>query len=137
MEGVVMAELVELNDEESWKLAHSQPFCRIAWTSPSGPMQIPVNHVIDGHAVWFRTSAYSELVREVDDERVSLLVDDIDTESRLGWSVQLRGTANVHWHETEVPEPVRKLLSWVSGPHPLWVEVRADEVHGRRLVAGD
>ena len=132
-----MADLVELTEDESWELARSQPVCRVAWTSPTGPTLLPVNHVIDGHTLWFRTSAYSELVRQVDDERIAVLVDEIDKETRLGWSVQLRGPANVHWHESEVPPAVRSLLTWVSGPHPLWVEVKTDEVHGRRLTAGD
>jgi nitroimidazol reductase NimA-like FMN-containing flavoprotein (pyridoxamine 5'-phosphate oxidase superfamily) len=137
MEGVVMAELVELTDDESWELARSQPFCRVAWTSPTGPTVIPLNHVVDGRTLWFRTSAYSELVREVDDTRAAVLVDEIDTSTRLGWSVQLRGVAHVHWHVDEVPEQVRSLHTWASGSRPLWIELAPDEVHGRRLVAGD
>lgn len=132
-----MPELVELTEDESWELARSRPFCRAAWTSPTGPTLLPVNHVIDGHSLWFRTSAYSELVREVDDERIAILVDEVDTETRLGWSVQLRGPASVHWHLTEVPESVQSLHTWASGARPLWVEVKVEEIHGRRLVAGD
>jgi hypothetical protein len=132
-----MAELVELGEDESWELASGRPFCRVAWTSGSGPELIPLNHVIRDHTVWFRTSAYSSLVRKVDDERIAVLVDDIDPESRLGWSVQLRGVAHVHWHAEEVPDEVHDLHSWPSGTRPLWVEVRPDEVHGRRLLSGD
>jgi len=132
-----MAELVELGRDESWALVSGQPFCRVAWTSGSGPTAIPVNHVVHGHSIWIRTSAYSSLVREVDDNRVAVLVDDIHTETRLGWSVQLRGTAHVHWHIDEVPAEVRDLHTWASGPRPLWIELTPDEVTGRRLVSGD
>jgi general stress protein 26 len=100
-------------------------------------MVIPVNHVIHEHTLWFRTAAYSALVREVDDEQVAVLIDDVDAETRLGWSVQLRGVAHVHWHTEEVPEQVRELHTWASGARPLWVEVHAGEVHGRRLLSGD
>lgn len=132
-----MAELVALDAEESWQLAGTQNVCRVAWTTGSGPMVIPVNHVLHDRTIWFRTSAYSTLVREVDDERVAVLVDEVHEETRLGWSVQVRGTAHVHWHVEEVPEPVQVLHTWASGARPLWVEIRADEIHGRRLLAGD
>ena len=132
-----MGDLVELGRDEGWDLASSQPFCRVAWTSSSGPTVIPVSHVVHDHAVWFRTSAFSTLVREVDDERVAVLVDQVDTEHSLGWSVQLRGVAHVHYHLDEVPEPVRALHPLASGARPLWIELRPDEVHGRRLVAED
>jgi uncharacterized protein len=132
-----MAELVELGQDESWEMARRQPVCRVAWASSTGPVIIPVNHVVHEHSLWIRTSAYSSLVREVDDVRIAILVDDIDSETRLGWSVQLRGTAHVHWHLDEVPEEVRSLHTWASGPRPLWLELAPDEVNGRRLVAGD
>lgn len=126
--------LVELGAEESWELAAQQQLSRIAWTSGSGPVVIPVNHVIHDRALWIRTSAYSKLVQEVDDARVAVLIDDIDAASRLGWSVLVRGLAQVHYHSEEVPTAVRELHAWAGGARPLWVEVRAGEITGRRLV---
>jgi hypothetical protein len=132
-----MAELVEIGEDESWDLASGQPICRVAWTTGAGPTVIPVSHIIHDRTLWFRTSAYSSLVREVDDERIAAIVDHVDLETRLGWSVQLRGVAHVHWHPDEVPDEVHALQSWASGSRPLWIELKPDEVHGRRLVAGD
>jgi hypothetical protein len=132
-----MAELVELGQDESWDLVGQQPVCRIAWTSGTGPVLLPVNHVVHGRSIWIRTAAWSSLVREVDDMRVAALIDDVDTATRLGWSVQLRGVASVHWHLEEVPEEVRSLHTWASGSRPLWIELTPDEVYGRRLVSGD
>lgn len=132
-----MAELVQLGQDESWDLVGKQPVCRFAWTSGDGPVILPVNHVVHDGSLWVRTSAYSSLVREVDDVRVAVLVDDIDAETRLGWSVQLRGTAQVHYHPDEVPEQVRSLHTWATGARPLWIQLRPDEINGRRLVSGD
>ena len=132
-----MAELVELDEDESWELAGGQPLCRVAWATGAGPTVIPVSHIIYDRTLWFRTSAYSSLVREVDDERIAILIDDVDVETRLGWSVQLRGIAHVHWHPDEVPNEVHSLHSWAPGARPLWIELKPDEVHGRRLVSGD
>lgn len=132
-----MGQLVELGQDESWELASRQPFCRVAWATGAGPTVIPVNHIVHDGALWFRTAAESSLIREVDDEPIAILVDEMDNETRLGWSVQMRGVAHVHWHAEEVPEAVRSLHSWASGARPLWIELRPDEVHGRRLVSGD
>ena len=132
-----MAELVELEQDESWKLVEQQPVCRLAWWSGNGPSMRPFNHVLHGRSLWIRTSAHSALVRTADDTRVAVLIDDIDVASRLGWSVELRGVAHVHWHIEEVPEEVRTLHTWASGPHPLWIELTPDEIHGLRLISGD
>ncbi len=132
-----MAELVELQRDESWGLVGQQPVCRVAWASGSGPVVIPVNHVVHDGSLWIRTSAYSSLVREVDDVRVAVLVDEIDTSTGLGWSVQLRGVAEVHYHLDAVPEEVRSLHTWATGSRPLWIQLSPDEVNGRRLVSGD
>jgi hypothetical protein len=132
-----MAELVELGRDESWELVGQQPVCRFAWASGDGPVILPVNHVVHDGSLWVRTAAYSSLVREVDDVRVAVLVDDIDTETRLGWSVQLRGVAQVHYHPEDVPDEVRSLHTWASGSRPLWIQLTPDEVNGRRLVSGD
>jgi len=132
-----MTQLVEIGQDESWELASGQQFCCVAWATGAGPTVIPVNYIVHGETLWFRTAAESSLVREVDDEPIAILIDEVDTETRLGWSVQMRGVAHVHWHPEEVPAPVRSLHSWASGARPLWIELRPDEVHGRRLIPSD
>jgi len=129
----VMAELIELGVEESWELVGEQAVCHIAWNSGSGPVILPVNHLVHGRTLWIRTSAYSSLVREVDDTPVAVLVDSIDPETHLGWSVQLRGIAQVHFHTDTVPAEVQTLRTWPDGPRPLWIELPGAEVTGRRL----
>lgn len=127
--------LEEIGREESWELVGREPVCRVAWASGSGPVVLPVNHVVHEGSLWIRTGAYSSLVREVDDVRIAVLVDEIDRESRLGWSVQLRGIAQVHYHLDDVPAQVRELHSWAAGPRPMWIQLTPDEINGRRLVA--
>ena len=127
--------LQELSTEESWRLAAAVGVCRIAWTAPDGPILVPVNHVVHERSVWIRTSAYSQLVREVDDARVALLIDDIDKETHLGWSVQLRGMAEIHFHIDQVPMDVRHLETWAGAARPYWIQVHVRDVNGRRLAA--
>lgn len=129
-----MVQLEELSVEESWKLAATSPLSRIGWTGPVGPVVIPVNHVIHDRAVWIRTSAHSSMAGEIDESAVALLVDDVDPETHLGWSVQFQGRAEILYHEDRVPEQVRELRTWPSGARPLWVRLAPEHVNGRRLT---
>lgn len=129
-----MVHLQELSVEDSWKLAASSALSRIGWNSPSGPVVIPVNHVIHESTVWVRTSAYSSMAEQIDESAVALLADDIDPESHLGWSVQFRGRAEILYREDHVPHEVLTLRTWPAGARPLWVRLAPTQVNGRRLV---
>lgn len=128
-----MAELVDLSMDECWKLIEGVELARLAWNSGTGPIVLPVNFVVHEHAVWMRTTAYSAVAEEVDESQVAVETDDIDNETHTGWSVLLRGRAEVLYHEDQVPEAVQSLHSWPSGARPLWVRLRPDVVTGRRL----
>lgn len=130
-----MAQLQELSVEECWELAPTSGLARIGWTAPGGPVVIPVNHVVHDGTLWIRTSAHSSMAAQVDESPVAVLVDDIDAETHLGWSVQFRGRAAVLYREEQVPEEVRTMRTWPTGVRPLWIRLTADDVNGRRLVA--
>ena len=129
-----MAHLQELSVEECWKLAPANGLARIGWNAPGGPVVIPVNHVVHDDTLWIRTSAHSSMAEQVDESQIAVLVDDIDAETHLGWSVQLKGRAAVYYREEQVPEEVRTLRTWPAGPRPLWIKLAPSDVNGRRLV---
>ena len=130
-----MAHLEELTVEESWRLATDTQISRIGWTGPRGPVVLPVNHVVHEESLWIRTSAHSSMAEQVDESAVALLVDKLDPDTHVGWSVQFKGRAEILYHEDQIPETVKSLQSWPAGPRPLWVRLRPKEVTGRRLVA--
>lgn len=133
-EGETVVHLQELSVEESWELAGSTRLSRIGWNAPGGPVVIPVNHLVHDGAVWVRTSAHSSMAEQVDESAVALLVDDVDPNTHVGWSVQFRGNTEILYRDSEIPEAVKSLHSWPAGPHPLWVRLRPKEITGRRLV---
>ncbi|MEX0428427.1 pyridoxamine 5'-phosphate oxidase family protein [Nocardioides sp. DS6] len=130
-----MAHLEELTVEESWKLAATSRLSRIGWNGPTGPVVIPVNHVISDGAVWIRTGAHSAMAEQVDESAIALLIDDLDPDTHLGWSVQFKGRAEICYHEDQVPEHVRTQRTWPGGARPLWVRLTPADVNGRRLTA--
>lgn len=126
--------LVEMTTEECWELLVSRPVGRVAYADADGPVVLPVNHSVTDQVIRFRTSPLSELARHVDGQRVGFQVDGTDDSHESGWSVLVRGRAalaDVDLHERGGGRPT----SWVGGNRLLVVEIKPDQVTGRRLLA--
>jgi nitroimidazol reductase NimA-like FMN-containing flavoprotein (pyridoxamine 5'-phosphate oxidase superfamily) len=123
--------LAELSSEECFSLLRSRNVGRVAVTIPGdGPLVVPVNYVVDGEAVMFRTAGGTK----IDALRVgpvSFQLDHIDPVSRTGWSVLVRGPAYEasHWETDHL-----HLEPWVPGRKDRWVRVLARSVSGRRIT---
>ena len=93
------------------------------WKGADGLQLLPVSYAFHHDAVVFRTSPYgvlSELVRPVE---VIFEVDDLDSESRTGWSVVVTGRAQA------VAEPRDLVELWtIDGVTPLGCR-RTDLLH--------
>jgi uncharacterized protein len=122
--------VIDLDPDECWSLAATQPVGRLAWTGAHGPTVIPVNFVVTGTEVLVRTTAYSELARECDDSPVAFEVDDVDASTRTGWSVLMRGRGHLEYGPPVDAEPD----VWVPGPRHLRVRIDVTEVTGRRIA---
>lgn len=127
--------LVELPHDECLQLLTTHAVGRVAWNGPQSPTVLPVNFVVDGDEIWFRTNAHSSLSQEVDDLPVAFQVDDVDEFTRSGWSVLVRGTAHVVYDTARVPRTWPGLETWPAGAHALHVVIEPEQVTGRRLVA--
>jgi len=125
--------LSELTVEECWELVEGQRVARIGWNGSSGPVVLPINYISLDRTVWMRTAAHSSIAEEVDEMVVAVEIDQIDPDTHVGWSVLLRGHADIAYREENVPEEVRGHRTWPSGPRPLWVHLTPNSVTGRRL----
>ena len=70
-----MPENLELSSEDCQRLLRSGTVGRVAVSTPRGPHIVPVNYVVSGDSVIFRTSPYSVLGSHA---RNSLLAFEID-----------------------------------------------------------
>lgn len=68
---------------------------RVAFPGVGGVVVLPVTHVVDGHAVAFRTTWGSKRHRAGDGGWMSFEVDDHDARPRSGWSVLVTGCAEI------------------------------------------
>lgn len=126
--------LEELDRNECLQLLASFSVGRIAVATPhASPFVVPVNYVLDGEAVVFRSDPGAK-VKGIDRHAVSFQIDYIDGFHRTGWSVLVRGTAVVaEPHEVADLE----IESWVTGTKQEWIRIVPHSITGRRLTMAD
>lgn len=127
----------ELDRRACLRLLGARVVGRVVYTEAALPAAQPVNYVLDGEEVLFRTSSASKLAAATRGAVVAFQVDDIEPEARTGWSVLGIGEAY------EVVDPGRLAELAHSGPQS-WSPEATDHVvcipmqvlTGRELVRG-
>lgn len=108
---------------------------RIAFPGVGGPDILPVNHVVLDGAIFFRTGAGSKLGAAAAGSRVAVETDDYETDRRSGWSVVVRGPAEIVTDEGQL-ERLHALdfEPWaLPDTRTFWIRIAPEEVTGRRL----
>lgn len=120
---------------------HQRGVGRIALAS-GRPVILPVNYLLDGEDVVFRTAAGSKLTAAVHGQRVAFEIDSVpsptatmdDTGAVHGWSVLVRGMA------TRVSDPdeitrlgLMRLQPSAGGVKPHFVRIVTEQISGRRF----
>jgi hypothetical protein len=125
---------LELTESECWALLRTVQYGRLAIAISGRPDIFPVNHLVDGNTVVFRSGAGTKLAAAVLGKAVAFEVDGHD--DREAWSVVVKGTARLI--ET-LPEyldaEVLPIRPWFAGPKPNIVRIEPDEISGRRFRA--
>ncbi|MGQ0520560.1 MAG: pyridoxamine 5'-phosphate oxidase family protein [Actinomycetota bacterium] len=126
------ATLEDLPPEECLGLLRAHEVGRLAVGVPGeAPLVLPVNYVVDGETVVFRSGPGSKL-RAMRGTPVSFQLDQIDPVHHTGWSVLLRGRAyeTTRWETGHLDvEP------WVPEGRDHWIRVVPDDISGRRIRA--
>lgn len=120
-----------LDRHECLVLLRWEPIARLAVAAPGrAPEVVPINFVLDGETIVFRSDAGEKLAR-LQDQPVSVQADRFDWFRRIGWSVLAQGVA----HEIERTEvEALDLDAWAAGPKEHFVRVVPDSITGRRLL---
>ena len=124
----------ELPREECLQLLAAFTVGRIALlTHEGGVLVVPVNYVLDGEIVVFRSDP-GEKLDAIHGRAASFQIDFIDPFHHTGWSVLVQGTAHRASH-AEIAH--LNVESWVGGEKAAWVRVVPRAITGRRLAAAD
>jgi uncharacterized protein len=115
-------------------LLRSRPVGRFAYLLDGAPTIVPVNHLVDGSTIVLRTQAGGKLGAAVVGAAVAFQLDDHDPLRGTGWSVLVRGRAELIEDDTRVDRYAEQLDSWALGDRDAtWVRIVPDEISGRRL----
>ena len=115
------------------RLLESVPVGRVSVHADGEVVTLPVNHVVDGQDVIFRTDRGSKLSAAERRDLVAFEADDYDPRTRTGWSVLVKGHAEVVREDSEIQRLSRLgLHPWVTATdRPFWIRIRPTSVTGR------
>ena len=115
------------------RLLESVPVGRFSLCTDGEVVTLPVNHVVDGQDVVFRTDRGSKLSAADRRDHVAFEADDYDPRTRTGWSVLVKGRAEVVREDAEIQRLSRLgLYPWVTAvDRPYWIRIRPISVTGR------
>ena len=124
-----------LSEDQCRELLASQELGRVAFPVGEVTEIFPVNYATDGLIVIFRTDPGTKLAL-VTDSRVSFEVDQWDAVTKVGWSVVLKGVAQM---ATAGIDPFSAALRAgnvqpvAPGAHDHWIAIYPSEITGRRF----
>jgi nitroimidazol reductase NimA-like FMN-containing flavoprotein (pyridoxamine 5'-phosphate oxidase superfamily) len=122
--------LEEIDRDDCLSLMATLSIGRVAVSvEAQAPLVVPVNYVLDGDVVVFRTGSGTKLAA-TGSRPMSFQVDLVDPMHHTGWSVLVRGRAYVatHWEIEHL-----ELEPWAEGSRPHWVRLVPDMITGRRI----
>jgi hypothetical protein len=123
------------HDECVSLLRHGGYLGRVAVLADDGrPVILPVNYTIDEEAVVFCTAAGTKLDAILGGADLAFEVDANRPLHHSGWSVLVRGVAEIVTDRAAVARlQAGPLRPWVKGAMTNWIRLPLDEISGRRL----
>jgi nitroimidazol reductase NimA-like FMN-containing flavoprotein (pyridoxamine 5'-phosphate oxidase superfamily) len=125
----------ELTTQECRELLSTHGVGRLAVTTASGPVVVPVNYSVVEGTIVFRTQPHA-VPSQASGSQVAFEIDHIDGALSQGWSVLVRGDARA----VTDPDSVRRLeeqaysAPWAGGRRELWIRIEPLSITGRRIT---
>lgn len=122
-------------EDACWGYLASQEVGRFVTAVDNKPEVFPVNFVVDGESVVFRTAEGSKLWNLLTNDNIAFQVDGWDDEG--GWSVVLHGSAEVVNDEEDLARFAKSpLRPWIPTSKPIWVRLSPGDLTGRQFYFG-
>lgn len=111
---------------------------RLAVVAGGAPHILPVNYVLAGEELMFRSGPGTKL-RAAERAPACLEIDSFDAETRTGWSVVASGRLEeITEHQATLLAEAKRLPiePWAGGPKLHWLRLIPSRITGRRVLAG-
>jgi nitroimidazol reductase NimA-like FMN-containing flavoprotein (pyridoxamine 5'-phosphate oxidase superfamily) len=117
-----------------WELLAGSEIGRVGVVVDSAPEIYPVNFVVDQEHIVFRTAGGGKLRGLERSPAVCFEVDGTDPDERSGWSILVKGRADVVGDAATARRlAALPLRYWAPGEKSRWVRIAPREVTGRRI----
>jgi nitroimidazol reductase NimA-like FMN-containing flavoprotein (pyridoxamine 5'-phosphate oxidase superfamily) len=128
---------LELTEGECWQLLKNTSLGRVVFTRHAMPAIRPVNHLVDGQAIIFRSHLGAAIVSRAgagDGSVVCYEADDLDAARHTGWSVIVTGLARLVREPAAIERYERALEPWIAGQMDHVISIEPRFISGIRLV---
>jgi nitroimidazol reductase NimA-like FMN-containing flavoprotein (pyridoxamine 5'-phosphate oxidase superfamily) len=120
-------------DAECRELLATASVGRVSVTNDALPVIAPVNYVLDGDTVLFRTRRDGMLARACDDAVIAFEIDELSADGSSGWSVNVVGIASLLSGREQLPAGRLGLVSAAGADRDQLVRLRIGVLTGRRI----
>lgn len=124
--------VADLTVEECWELLEGEELGRLAYRLVDEVHLVPLNYVVDGRALLFRTGSGNKLLAAALHSDVAFEIDWYDDQS--AWSVVARGTLRRLGEDEQHRLDSLPARSWLPTPKNDVVELTPTTVTGRRFL---
>ena len=130
---------LELTEGECWQLLKSASLGRVVFTHHAMPAIRPVNHLVEGQTIIFRSHLGAAIVSRAgagagDGTVVCYEADDLDATRHTGWSVIVTGLARLVREPAAIERYERALEPWIAGQMDHVISIEPRFISGIRLV---
>lgn len=123
-----------LSEEVCWERLRRTSIGRLGVQHDDRPAIYPINYVVDGESIVFRTRPDSKIVEAPLLERVAFEIDGFDSGQGRAWSVLIKGFGRFVDSVPEIENvDALPLHGWVNADRSAWVRIIPVEVTGRRF----
>lgn len=128
--------VLELEDEQCWKLLENTQHGRLVLTAVGETDIFPINFRAHDGVLTLRTAPGTKLAELTVNDKVVLQADGISSDE--AWSVVVKGVARVLEHSSEVAAAeALNLKSWVPTLKDFYVEITPTKISGRHFNFGE
>lgn len=125
----------ELSQERCWDLLRSNTTGRFGFLQQGRVMILPVNYLVDGQSIYFRTAGDGSIAEAVPSLESSLQIDDSRADRSEGWSVLVSGASSRVEDQDLLTRLWGKVMAepWSGGERNLFIRIHAESVTGRHV----
>jgi nitroimidazol reductase NimA-like FMN-containing flavoprotein (pyridoxamine 5'-phosphate oxidase superfamily) len=119
--------------QQCFDLIESRHLGRVAWQAADLPQILPITYAMHEASIYFRTLPDGILAELAQPTSVALEVDELDQQTRSGWSIVLHGRTSAVREPDELAGLLASdsLVPWASRNRTLFIRIQPERVAGR------